>query len=600
MNYKYLFSLAGLLFIAINVSFSQSILSLNVTPYQRHTELSWQRVNDVSYYTIHKSSDGNNFNQIKLLQENFYLDFTSLEVFDEGYYFVKAFNTSNTLLASSDTIYAKEIVMSDVDLMDMTQRYTFRYFWDFGHPTSGMARERNTSGDVVTTGGTGFGIMAMLVAVENGYITREQAVNRLVKITSFLQSADKFHGVFPHWMNGKNGDVYPFSQYDNGGDLVETAFLMQGLLTARAFFDGNTPLENDLRKIISKIWEAVEWDFYTKNNSGVLYWHWSPQHEWRINLQIRGNNETMIVYMLAIASPTHGISANYWNTGWASNGGFKNGGKYYGYTLPLGSAYGGPLFFTHYSFLGFDPRNKKDKYANYHTQNVNHSLIHWAYCTVNPLKHKEYSSECWGLTASDDPGGYKVHEPTVFNDNGTISPTAALSSMPYTPEQSIAALKYFYFKQGEKLLGQYGFYDAFNVSKNWYATSTLAIDQGPIICMIQNHRTELLWKNFMGIEEIKEALNKIGFVEDVVSNKDIESNFEVDVYPNPVSDKLYISTKADVDKIELVDYMGKILLTKKMLASSENIEVSSLPDGNYWLILKNEEKIIYVKQLAVN
>lgn len=536
---------------------------LNTKTYQRHSELTWQFGNtSVEYFRIRKSEDGVLFQDRAVVNEPFYLDFTSSNSLDDYYLTVEALNGLQQVVGKSDTIHIQEHTMIDEELLDMVQAYSFRYFWDFGHPSSGMARERNTSGDIVTTGGTGFGVMAILVGIENGYISRQQGLNRLIKIVSFLQFADRFHGVFPHWLNGVNGNVYPFSEFDNGGDLVETAFLMEGLLTARAFFNEPTPSEDALRKIIKKLWEDVEWDFYSKNNSGVLLWHWSPDNAWKINHHIRGYNEALIIYLLAISSPTHSVSPSYWKTGWAGSG-YKNGYNYYGIKLPVGPAYGGPLFFAHYSYMGFDPRYIKDEFTNYFTQNVNHTLINREYCIKNPLNFKEYSAQCWGLTASDDPNGYLAHEPLIGRDNGTISPTAALSSMPYTPNESLDALKYFYFVQGDKLLGKYGFYDAFNPTKNWYANSYLAIDQGPIVCMLQNYRTELLWKNFMQNEEILDGLDKIGFVPDGINVTDNSNQERFTLSPNPFKNEMIISSHDTPElKVSIYDTQGVLRETK--------------------------------------
>jgi hypothetical protein len=399
--------------------------------------------------------------------------------------------------------------ISDEELLTLIQSQTFKYFWDFGHPVSGLARERNTSGDIVTMGGTGFGLMAMIVAVERGFITKEEAIDRWEKMFSFLKDADRFHGVWPHWMNGVTGATVPFSQYDNGGDLVETAFLIQGMLTVRQYLNADNEREGVLIEMINELWESVEWDWYTKGGENVLYWHWSENFGWRMNLPIRGHNETQIIYVLAAAAPTHTINKEVYDQGYARSGNMVNGNSYYGYELPLGGALGGPLFFSHYSYLGLDPRNLEDQYANYWTQNVNHSLINQAYCIDNPLNYVGYSEQCWGLTASDNDQGYSAHSPT--NDRGVITPTAAISSIPYTPEESLKAIRFFYYILGDKLWGEYGFYDAFNPTANWYASSFLAIDQGPIICMIENYRTGLLWDLFMSAPEVKTGLEKLGF-----------------------------------------------------------------------------------------
>lgn len=400
-------------------------------------------------------------------------------------------------------------VISDDALLTLIQQQTFKYFWDFAHPTSGLARERNTSGDIVTTGGSGFGIMSIIVGIERNFITRQQGIDRLDKILDFLETADRFHGVWPHWLNGNTGKVQPFSANDNGGDLVETSFLMQGLITFRQYLNSSDATEQQLISRINTLWSAVEWNWYTQGGQNVLYWHWSPDKAWIMNHQIKGYNEALITYVLAASSTTHSINASVYHQGWASSGGIANGKTFYGTTLPLGFDYGGPLFFAHYSFLGLDPRNLSDTYGNYWTQNVNHSKINYAYSAANPKKFVGYSDESWGLTASDNHSGYSAHSPT--NDLGVITPTAALSSFPYTPTESMKALKFFYYTIGDRLWGQYGFYDAYNFTEGWVASSYLAIDQGPIIVMIENHRTGLLWDLFMSAPEVQAGLDKLSF-----------------------------------------------------------------------------------------
>ncbi|WP_439482563.1 glucoamylase family protein [Cyclobacterium plantarum] len=400
-------------------------------------------------------------------------------------------------------------VLDENALLDKVQSQTFRYFWDFAHPVSGMARERSSSGDLVTTGGSGFGIMALMVGMERGFISREQGVSRLSKILDFLQGADRFHGVWPHWMNGNTGKTIPFSTLDNGGDLVETALLMQGLLTISSYLDGCRSEEKLLQDQITQLWEEVEWDWYTRGGQNRLFWHWSPDQEWAMDLPVSGYNEALIVYILAAASPTHPIEAEVYHEGWARNGTIQNGQSYNGFILPLGQERGGPLFFAHYSFLGLDPRNLVDRYAGYWEQNRMHSLINRAHCIQNPQSYVGYGAESWGLTASDNPEGYAAHSPT--RDLGVITPTAALSSMPYTPRESMEALKYFYYRLGDRLWGEMGFLDAFDLTKQWFATDYLAIDQGPIVLMIENYRTGLLWNHFMQNKDIQSGLEKLDF-----------------------------------------------------------------------------------------
>jgi hypothetical protein len=396
--------------------------------------------------------------------------------------------------------------ISDEELLTLVQKQTFKYFWDFADPASGMARERNTSGSTVTSGGSGFGIMSIIVGIERNFITRSEGVQRLNKIVTFLEGADRFHGAWSHWINGNNGDAIPFSTKDNGGDLVETSFLVQGLLTFRQYLQPSDTAGNNLINRINTIWKGVEWDWYRKNNEDVLYWHWSPTYNWDMNFPMYGYFEEQITYFLAAASPTHSIPKTVYTNGYGRNGAIKTGSTYYGYVLPLGTP--SPLFWVHYSYLGLDP-HFSDEFANYWEQNVNASRINYSYCVANPRKYIGYSDSCWGLTSSDNATGYDAHSPV--NDKGVITPTAALSSFPYTPEESMRALKFFYYTLGDRLWGEYGFYDAFNISDGWTANSYLAIDQGPIIVMIENHRSELLWNLFESAPEVQAARVKLGF-----------------------------------------------------------------------------------------
>lgn len=401
--------------------------------------------------------------------------------------------------------------ISDDALLTLIQKQSFAYFWDFGHPVSGMARERNTSGDLVTTGGTGFGVMSIIVGIERNFITRAQGLKRINTIVDFLKNkCTTYHGAFAHWVNGATGSTMPFSTKDDAADLVETSLLMQGLLTARQYFKGNNPEETTLRNNINIIWNAVEWEWFRNNDQNVLYWHWSPKYNFEVNLQIKGWNESLITYVLAASSGTHSIPKIVYDEGWASNGNMKNGNTYFDTKLPLGPNLGGPLFFAHYSFLGINPTNLTDVYTNYFDQNKAHTLINYKYCVNNPGRFNGYSVDVWGLTASDDNiKGYMAHSPT--NDDGVISPTAAISSIPYTPQESLDALKFYYYKLGDKLFKEYGFIDAFNLSDAWFSNSFLAIDQGPQIIMIENYRTGLLWDLFMSNPEIKAGMKKLGF-----------------------------------------------------------------------------------------
>ena len=386
------------------------------------------------------------------------------------------------------------------DLLTLTQHQTFKYFWDFAEPVSGLAREDSERPDIITTGGSGFGIASFIVGIERGWVSREDVINRMETVLTFLEGAEKYHGAFSHWYDN-SGNTIEFGDMDDGGDIVETALLIQGLLIVRQYFSNDNEQETELRNRITNIWEDIEWTWYTQGQNKIT-WHWSPNHDFAINLDVRGWNEALIVYVLASSSPTYPINIDVYNDGWTRNGAFVNSGTFYEIFLPLGENFGGPLFYSHYSFIGIDPRNLEDQYTNYFDQNRAHSLINYDHCVTNPNNFDGYSDVSWGITASTNYNGYSAHSPN--NDLGVISPTAALSSFPYTPLESKKALENFYYNLNNELWGDYGFFDAFSIHYNWYSERYLAIDQGPIILMIENYRTQLLWNLFMQDQEIIE------------------------------------------------------------------------------------------------
>lgn len=430
--------------------------------------------------------------------------------------------------------------LTDDQLLDTIQYYTFKYFMDGAEPNSGLARERyhmdgiypQNDKHIVTSGGSGFGIMALIVGMEREFITREEGLTRFQKIMGFLEKADRFHGVCPHWWDGETGKVRPFSQKDIGGDVVETSYLAQGLYTMKQYLNSDVPKEKELRERIDEFIDVIEWNWH-EQESNVLYWHWSPEYNWEMAHEIQGYNECLITYVMAASSKEYAIRSETYHEGWARGGDISGRNEKYGLVLGLNhngnNEYGGPLFWAHYSYLGLDPRNLEDRYADYWQHNVNHVLIDYRYCLENPNGFKGYGENCWGLTASYSvngrvfkvnkkrqvkiantyPIGYTGHCPT--NDVGVISPTAALSSMPYTPEKSLKAARYFYEELGDRLMGPYGFYDAFSLEYEWFPQRYLAIDQGPIVVMIENYRSGLLWKLFMQNTEVQEGLKRLGF-----------------------------------------------------------------------------------------
>ncbi len=493
--------------------------SLQARGFERHVDLSWSPARTGSKperYVIYRALHGTDFRPIGIQVPgvNRFEDFLG-STGVSAVYRVKAGNGEYRESNFSNSATATTHLMDDDALLSMVEEACFRYYWEGTHPFSGMIPENIPGEDrIVATGSTGFGIMALVVGADRSFVSRAQVVERLLKITGFLQKSDRFHGVWPHFLDSATGRRIPvFDIFDNGADLVETSFLMEGLLTARQYFSGASKDEQKLRQRISRLWHEVEWDWFRRTPDGkALYWHWSPEYSWYINHPLYGWNEVMITYLLAIASPTHAVPESLYNTGWAGDTSqFLNGKSFFGIKLDLGTGTGGPLFFTHYSYMGFDPRGKRDRFTNYFDNNRAMALLNRQYCIRNPGGHTGYGEQAWGITAVDGPKGYVPYEPNRSLDDGTIAPTGAIASFPYTPEASMAALKYFYRELGDRLWDVYGFRDAFNLEQNWFSGISMGLNQAPMVVMIENYRSGLIWKNFMANPEIQPMLRRVGF-----------------------------------------------------------------------------------------
>lgn len=516
--------------------------NLSAESYERHIDIRWDPIDapELERYIVYRSWDNRDFQPIGIEVPgiNRYTDYIG-KPGKTAFYRVAASDRGYEKSSLSESATGTTRSMSDDELLTMLQKACFRYYWEAAHAKAGMTLE-NVPGDdrIVATGASGFGIMALIVGVDRGFISRDQGLERLARIVSFLEKVPRYHGAWSHFMDGETGETLPvFDMFDNGGDLVETAFLMEGLLAARQYFNGPSDGERDLFARISQLWETVEWDWYRRSpQSDALYWHWSPQWSWYINHRLTGFNEAMIVYLLAIASPTHSVPAELYYSGWANRGAagakyrrgwsgssagehYTNGHAYYGIKLDVGVGSGGPLFFAHYSYMGFDPRGIHDRYTDYFENNRNMARINLAYCLRDSGHYKGYGANFWGLTASDGPDGYLPHEPTLKDDDGTMTFTGALSSFPYTSEASLAMLKHIYRDLGSQVWGVYGPRDAINLSQDWISPIFMGLNQAPITVMIENYRTGLIWKLFMSNPEIRPMLDRVGFKPEVSKTK---------------------------------------------------------------------------------
>jgi hypothetical protein len=516
---------------------------LEARGYDRHVALRWDAADPagLARYVIYRSLDaGKSFEPIGMQIPGIhrYADFVGRSGV-QAQYRLTAVDWQDHESVPSETVRAATRALNDDELLTMLQEAAFQYYWDGAEPHSGMAYENQPGDDrLVATGASGFGVGALVVGVSRHFISRDQGLERLGKIVTFLEQAPRYHGAWSHYMNGATGQTMAlFGMLDNGGDLVETSFMIEGLLMARQYFNGPSARERDLYQRITRLWEAVEWDWYRQNSqSDFLFWHWSPQWGYQIHHPLIGFNETMITYLLAVASRTHGVPAAMYYSGWASQSTraqeyrqgwsgskdgnhYGNGQSYFGIRLDVGVGSGGPLFFTHYSFLGLDPHAFRDRFtASYFDNNRNIALINHAYCIANPKHNAGYGADAWGLTAGDGPRGYDTPAPGDSSDPGTLTLTGALASFPYTPEESMAAFKHFYRDLGAQLWGIYGPRDAYNASLDWVSPIYMGLNQAPIVVMIENYRTGLPWKSFMANSEITTMLQEMDNESHVAAN----------------------------------------------------------------------------------
>lgn len=430
----------------------------------------------------------------------------------------------------SPVVSASPGVATTKQLLTQVQEASFRYFYHYRHPVSGLAREKTpycraaSISDLTpryighvrdirrlcTTGATGMGMFNLVVGVERGFITRDEGARWALQMLRFLsEKAERFHGAFSHWLNGDTGKTRKFAgKEDNGADTVETAFLASGFIVLREYFTADTPAEREIRALSDSLWKSIEWKWFTRTGEqgAPLYWHWSPDYAWAKNHRVRGFNEAAILYILAVGSPTHAIHPDSYHKSWRHPG-YGNERTEFDVPMVLGRGLGPPIFWTHYSYLGLDPRKISYKGTSYFEHFKRFCEVQVRYAQSKAGEFEGYGP-LWGLTSSMGPNGYQGHRPGD-KDDGTITPTAALSSMPYAPKYGVFCLKTMYTKYGGTIWKDFGFTDAFNLSEDWVADSILGIDAGPIAPMIENFRTGICWKTFMRAPEIRYALKKL-------------------------------------------------------------------------------------------
>jgi len=405
---------------------------------------------------------------------------------------------------SYDPAYIKNV-------MDEQEQKVVNLFFQGAEPNSGMAYNDPSRKSVMATGATGFGIMTLIAGVERGWISREDAANHIVKIVRFLKKAERYEGAWAHWYNVK-GEIVPFGNQNDAGEIIETTFMMGGLLTACEYFNGSSEAEKEIRTTTNEFWNTINWSHFVKD--GKFYWIWH-RDTGKYELPISGWNETLLAYILAMAAPAgHDVPVSVYKSCWQGSKNFYHAGReYYGYPLPLGGNYGEALFLAHYSMFGMDPRKMEDSYCFYWQQNQNHTMINRHYCINEAPEEYAYDANNWGLTACAGCGShpdYVARQPQ--NDDGVISPAAALGSFPYTPFYSTQVMLNLKSKY-PAINGKYGFYASYCPAEKATAKNYLSMEQAPIAIMMENYRSGLLWSLLMKNEHVQRGLQLAGIHE---------------------------------------------------------------------------------------
>lgn len=413
---------------------------------------------------------------------------------------------------------------------DELKKRTFLYFWETTDTVLCQVLDRYPTKTFSSIAATGFGLSTYITGIENGYITREQGALRVAKTLDVLWNLPQGPG--EKEISGYKGFYYHFLTLDKAHRFkqvelssIDTGLLMAGILSCMTYFDHDNEVEAKIRKISDAIFRRVEWDWMMKDN-GVMSMGWHPEKGF-IDSEWAGYNEAMVLLIMAMGSPTHPIADDAW-TKWCQS---YETDTFYGYK----NIQFDPLFGHQYSHIWIDFRGIRDSVMqnldmDYFENSRRATLSNRAYCIANPGKWKGYSSDCWGLTACDGPGNRTEMEGGIERkyfdyrargacsiqivDDGTIAPTAAGGSYPFTPAESEACLEYMWNTYYPDLIGEFGFKDAFNLTGKagpWFDIDYLGIDQGPIILQMENHDSGLIWNIMKKNPYIRKGLERAGF-----------------------------------------------------------------------------------------
>jgi hypothetical protein len=451
-----------------------------------------------------------------------------------GFLLPTACNQSPSSKSNPPSGEVKISIPAQFDLDDLKRR-TFNYFWVEADPVTGLIEDRVPNRQFSSIAATGFGLSAYIIGVENGYVSRAEAAEKVLRLLRFLWNAPQdsamsgiagYKGYYYHFLDMRTGHRYK----DVELSTIDTGLLMAGILSVMEYFNGDEVVEEEIRSLADALFLRVEWDFFL-NGTPALSMGWFPDRGF-LDAEWVGYNEAMVMLVMALGSPTHPIPEICWEK-WTAT---YDWGGYYGYE----HVNFGPLFGHHYSHMYLDFRGIYDDYMmekgiDYFENSRRATYGNRAYCLDNPLGFKDYSDTIWGLTACDGPGylekmidgrmvtfeGYSARGAALVHarDDGTLAPTAAGGSIPFAPEICLPALRAMYNRYGDKLYGEYGFLDSFNPTftfgqgneEGWFDVDYLGIDQGAILIMLENYQSGLIWDLMKKNKYIRTGLGNAGF-----------------------------------------------------------------------------------------
>lgn len=498
-------------------------------------------------------------------------------------YFVRSVSLTGGIQSiPTDTITTPAIgPLSDDDFLELVSRTAFDFLWNEANPANGMVRDRSRENSAASVASIGMALTGYGVAADRGWITRDQARERTRTTLNFLWNAPQstapdatgYKGHFYHFLNMQTGRRAGTNELST----IDTALLMAGVLYAAAYFDQDHPDEAFIRDTGKALYDRVDWAWASPRAPRISH-GWNPESGF-IPYDYGGYSEAMILYLLALGSTTYPVERQaweYWMSGYRWQSDFLPGRPYVAFA---------PLFGHQYSHIWVDFRGRRDaamrdRGIDYFENSRRATLAQVNYAAANPNRFAGYSANEWGITASDTPTGYRARgAPPAYNDDGTLNPTAPGGSYPFTPEESLRALRTMYTTYGRRLWGIYGFRDAYNPTQNWFATDYIGIDQGPILLMIENYRSGSIWQRFMTRPEIQQGLTRAGF-QTLTSSESTPEPRSWYIAPHPAQQNTHFRQLPAMSRVRIVNLLGQTVANLEA-ESGGDVLVEGLAPGTY-------------------